>query len=299
MKVLVTGGTGFVGKRLRLIKPDWTYVGSKDCDLTSLSDFESLLSKESPDAIVHLAAYVGGIKRNASQQIEFYEKNTLINTNVLIGARRSGIQRVLSSLSTCAYPDISNIYPYGPDTIHNGPPAKTNFTYGYTKRCLHVHSVACYEQLNLDYTTFVPSNLYGPDDNFDFDTSHFIPSLIRKICESKNGDTIEMWGTGKPLRQHLFVDDLARLIPKMLDDHLSSVPLVVAPQENLSIKDVCDIAANCLGVDRKFIFNGKLDGQFRKDASNNDLLKLFPSFSFTPLEQGIKETYDWYRQLGE
>jgi len=294
LKVLVTGGTGFLGKRLRLVMPGWIYVGSSDCDLTNFGQVEDLLSQHQPDAIVHLAAYVGGIKRNVNEQIEFYEKNTLINTNVLMCARKNSITRILSSLSTCAYPDFMESYPFNGNDIYRGPPPKTNFTYGYTKRCLHVHSVACYEQLNLDYTTFVPSNLYGPDDNFDPDSSHFIPSLIRKICGTREGDTIEMWGTGNPLRQHLYVDDLANLIPQMLDKHISSVPLIVAPQENLSIRSVCNLAAKVLSVDRTFTFNGNLDGQFRKDGSCSELLKVFPDFSFTPLEQGFKTTYDWY-----
>jgi len=292
--VLVTGGTGFLGKRLQLVQPDWTYIGSRDCDLTKLEEFEDLLCSLRPEAIVHLAAYVGGIKRNTNEQVEFYEKNTLINTNVLIGARKNNISRVLSSLSTCAYPDSMDDYPYDSSEIYSGPPAETNFTYGYTKRCLNVHSSACKQQFGYEYTTFVPSNLYGPNDNFDNDTSHFIPSLIRRLCETREGDTIEMWGTGFPLRQHLFVDDLALLIPDMLKIHTSSKPLIVAPKENLSIKDVCEIAIKCLEIDRKFIFNGSLDGQFRKDGSNSDLLKLFPDFSFTSLEQGLEATYNWY-----
>ena len=293
-KVLVTGGTGFLGKRLRLIRPDWVYVGTSDCDLTDIRAVEQLFDDINPDAIVHLAAYVGGIKRNATQQVTFYETNILINTNVLVCARRKGISRVLSSLSTCAFPDVVDTYPYDAAAIYSGPPAKTNFTYGYTKRCLHVHSTACKQQLGYDYTTFVPSNLYGPNDNFDPDVSHFIPALLRKIRATNSGDTIEMWGTGAPLRQHLYVDDLTHLIPRILEHHVSEEPLIVAPPENLSIKEVCELAKDVLNVDRHFEFNGDLDGQFRKDGSCSELLKLFPDFSFTSLERGLRTTYEWY-----
>ena len=295
-KVLVTGGSGFVGSRLKYQRPEWIYLSSKDCDLTKYRDVLELFESETPDAVLHLANKVRGIKENSTKQAEFYDINTFINTNVLRAANESGVNRVLSCLSTCTFPDTVKEYPMIEEDILSGPPAKTNFTYGYTKRALYVQTNAYRHQHGVNYSTFCPSNIYGPNDNFDLESSHFVPAMIRKIDEAKDGDTVEFWGTGTPLRQQLYVDDLVKIIPFLLQNHNTDIPLIVSPNENLSIKEMVEIFLNKTSKDVKIVFNNQLDGQYRKDGSNKKFKELYGDFEFTKFEYGILKTYEWYKQ---
>ncbi len=294
MRVLVTGGTGFLGNRLKRRKPNWIYLSSEMCDLKDYNQTEEILRDLYPDAIVHLAARVGGIKDNSENQAEFYLQNTLINTNIIQAAHSTGISRVLSSLSTCAFPDVVKEYPFTEKDIFNGPPAKTNFSYGYTKRALHVQTLSYRKQYGLNYSTFCPSNIYGPSDHFDTEKSHFVPALISKLVKAKDGETIELWGTGSPKRQQLYVDDLAEIIPILLEKHNSSIPLIVAPDENFSIKEMAEIANNKIEKNVEIRYNGNLDGQYRKDGSNKLFIELVGGYKFTSFDSGVEKTIQWY-----
>ena len=295
MKILVTGGSGFVGKRLKKHMPNWIYVSSKQYNLINEKDCDQMLNDIKPDAILHLASKVGGIKENSSKQAEFYYNNTMINTNVLECARRHNVQRVLSSLSTCAFPDTLPKYPFSEEDLLNGPPAQTNLSYGYTKRMLHIQSISYRRQYKMNYSTFCPSNIYGPEDNFNPESSHFVSSLVKRISESKNGDTLEFWGTGKSLRQQLYVDDLVKIIPILLEQHNSEVPLIVSPNENLSILEMIKIGLKKANKNVKIAFSGQLDGQHRKDGSNKKLISMLREFNFTSFEEGFDKTYKWYK----
>jgi len=295
MRVLVTGGSGFLGKRLNLYKPDWIYISSKDYDLTSSIKTKQMFRNIKPDAVVHLAARVGGIKDNAENQALFYYQNVMMNTNIIHEAYLAGIPRVLSSLSTCAFPDKLEHYPFSEKDFHKGSPTETNFSYGYSKRMLHVQSVAYRKQYGMNYSTFCPSNLYGPQDHFGSSSSHFVAALVHKFANLCDNKVIELWGTGTPLRQQLYVDDLCEIIPILLERHNSDIPLIVAPNENLSVHKMSQIITE---VDKKrsvsFTFNGKLDGQYRKDGDNSMFLDLVGGYNFTSFREGIDKTYKWY-----
>jgi len=299
MNVLVTGGSGFLGKRLRLQQPDWTYVSSKDCDLTSDKCVCELFEDTKPEAVLHLAGRVGGIKDNIENPADFYYTNTMMNTNVIHQAYKAGINRVLSSLSTCAFPEDVEMFPFKEGKLFSGPPAETNFSYGMTKRMLHVASNAYRKQYGMNYSTFSPSNLYGPGDHFGKEQSHFIASLIHKVAAAENGGNIELWGSGLPLRQQLYVDDLCELIPTLVREHNSDVPLIVAPSENISILEMARILTKQIDKNVGICFNGKMDGQFRKDGDNRQLMKMIGYYEFTLFKEGIKKTYDWYIQNGD
>jgi GDP-L-fucose synthase len=295
-KVLVTGGTGFLGKNLQKHRPSWTYISSKEFNLLSAREVETMIKCYKPESIIHLAAKVGGIKENANKQAEFYYQNTMMNTNILDCAYKCGVKRVLSSLSTCAFPNELSKYPFSEESLFDGPPAETNFSYGYTKRALHVQTLSYRKQYGINYSTFCPSNIYGPEDNFNSNSSHFVPALIRKVSEVKSGATVELWGSGEPLRQQLYVKDLVEIIPLLLEKHNSDVPLIVAPNENLSISNMANILRKNIKKDVKIKYNNKLDGQYRKDGSNEKLLNLIGDFKFTEFEEGVLKTYMWYEK---
>ena len=293
-KILVTGGTGFLGRRLKLYKPNWIYLSSSDCNLLNYHDVKDYLEELKPSAIVHLAARVGGIKDNIQNQADFYLQNTLINTNLIHAAHVTGINRVLSSLSTCAFPNKVDKYPFKENQLFNGPPVDTNFAYGMTKRMLHVSSISYRKQYGRNYSTFCPSNIYGPQDHFNKEASHFVAALVHKIAIANDGATVKLWGTGCPMRQQLYVDDLCRIIPLLLEKHNSDVPLIVAPYENLTIREMSESLIKQIDKCVKIEFNGKMDGQFRKDGDNSELINLVGDFKFTSFKKGIKKTFNWY-----
>jgi GDP-L-fucose synthase len=293
MKVFVTGGSGFLGKRLKLHRPDWTYLSSEDVDLTDYYDIEGFLLYHKPDAVIHLAARVGGIKDNAEHPADFFSKNAQMNTNIVDACFAAGVPRLLASLSTCAFPNVVDEYPFSEKNLLDGPPAPTNLAYGYTKRLLWVHIKSMREQHGVNYSCFSPSNLYGPEDNYDLESSHFVAAAIRKISEAT--DSVEFWGTGEPKRQQLFVDDLCRAIPLLLERHNTIDPIIVAPNENLSISAMVWAIKSIIGSEAKISFNRKLDGQQRKDGSNKLFMSLCPEFEFTSFTEGLNITYDWYK----
>jgi GDP-L-fucose synthase len=294
MKVFVTGGSGFLGKRLKLHRPDWTYLSSEDVDLTDYYDIEGFLLYHKPDAVVHLAARVGGIKDNAEHPADFFSKNAQMNTNIVDACFAAGVPRLLASLSTCAFPNVVEEYPFSEENLLDGPPAPTNLAYGYTKRLLWVHIKSMREQHGVNYSCFSPSNLYGPGDHFDLESSHFVAAAIRKLHECNK--SAEFWGTGAPKRQQLYVDDLCRAIPSLLEKHDTVDPIIVAPDENLSISEMVSTIRSIIRPNADVIYNGKLDGQYRKDGSNRLFKALLPEFKFTSFEDGIQKTYEWYKE---
>jgi len=293
---LVTGGSGFIGTRLKRREPEWLYISSQEYDLLDPMAVTAMYKKYKPDAVLHLAARVGGIKDNAEHQVEYFEQNVLMNLNVIRGAYEAKVPRLLAALSTCAFPDVVTEYPFTEKDIFSGPPAETNFSYGYSKRLLHALVLAYRKQYGLNYSTFSPSNIYGPGDHFDDDGAHFVPSLISKLSKLNDGDTLELWGTGKPLRQQMYVDDLCEIIPLLLESHYGPNPLIISPGENLSIDDMAKILISQLNIPINIRYNKELDGQYRKDGSNKELLKVIGNYQFTTFAEGIGKTYKWYQK---
>ena len=294
-KVLVVGGTGLVGKALQRHKPQWEYFGSSMGDLRKFNEVLQMIEFVKPTAVINLAARVGGIRQNIMRQGEFLYDNCMMGLNVIEACRQAGVSRLLTALSTCAWPDRVSKYPMKEQDIHEGAPTPTNISYGYSKRLLHVASCAYRDQYDLNYSTFAPSNVYGPEDNFDELTSHFVPACIRKFHKSQSG-RVELWGTGKPKRQQLFVDDLARAIPIILEKHNTQDPLIVAPDENLSISEMANIVKDVTGSSASISYNQRMEGQLRKDGSNAMFKSMIEGFKFTPFKEGVEMTYDWFKR---
>ncbi len=296
-KILVTGGTGLVGRHLQEILPDAVYISSKDYDLRAESDVKKL-SQEGWDHIVHLAARVGGIIENVNFPAEFIEQNLLMNTLLLKYARLNDVPRLTAILSTCIYPDVYENYPLKEEDLHNGAPQKTNFAYAVAKRALAVQIDAYNQQYQTKYNYLIPCNLYGEYDKVDEKRSHYLTALLGKIIKAeREGKTlINLLGTGKPLRQFMYGGDLARTIKYCIDANLSE-SFNVAVSENLSIRELAEIVLQACGhPDFELVFDQTSpDGQFRKDVSNAKMKKFLPDFEFTPLETGIIKVYEYYK----
>ncbi len=274
---------------------EFVFVGSKDYNLVSKEQTDAMVRDVSPDAIIHLAAKVGGVKGNTVFVNDFYNQNIMMNTNILQIAHRHDVQKVISFLSTCVYPDKVT-YPLTEDQIHNGPPHRSNFGYAYAKRMVDVHSRAMRQQHDRNYICAIPNNLYGPHDNFDLENGHVIPAIIRKIHEAKiNSTPPTFWGSGSPLREFTYSEDIASILLLLLDKYDNPMPINIGNPSEISIKEIVDKISNILGYNGDIIWDtSKPEGQFRKPSSNERLLAICPELEYTSLQSGLKQTCEWF-----
>lgn len=291
-KILVTGGSGQVGKYLKDIMPNAMYISSKDYNLLVEEDVIKMYSELKPDTVIHLAARCGGIQFNVSHPVELLEENVLMNTLVLKHAYKSNVKRFIGILSSCVYPDQVESYPMAESEIFNGPPPPTNFAYAISKRCLATQIDSYNDQFGTKYSYLMPCNLYGEYDKFEEHHSHFVSALIKKIYECNDG-VVNLYGTGKPLRQFMYTGDLAKIIKECIDKDITD-NFNVAPKEVYSIKEISEIAITAVGKNYKVNFSNEgLDGQYRKDIDSSKLLFVLDNFKFTTLNDGIKKSYDY------
>lgn len=294
-KIVVTGGSGMVGQSLKKILPGAIYLSSKDYDLTWGGGVQAMIGQLQPDAIIHLAAKVGGITDNIQKPAEYFTENVLMNTMLIEMSHRLGVKRFIGILSTCIYPDKVDKYPMKEEQLHDGPPTPTNFSYGYAKRCLAVQTDAYNKQHGTKYQYLIPCNLYGEFDKFG-DNSHFIAALIKKIHIAKrNGDDkIVLFGSGTPMRQFMHSDDLAYIIKFCLENDIYE-NMNVATEENITIREMAEIALKACDAESMTIqFDSSYpDGQLRKDVSVERLKSIIPDFKTCKLHDGIKQTYEY------
>lgn len=293
--ILVTGGTGMLGKSLSKYV-DGIFLGSSDYDLTQFEQVNECFKKYKPRIVVHLAAKVGGIINNNNHQYDFYIENTRINTNVIDACVNNSIDKIIAISSTCVYPSNLKHYPATEEVVNEGMPEKTNLSYAYSKRMMKVQLDAAYNQYGLLSSIIYCSNMYGPHDCFDVEKCHLIPALINKIYISKKSDdnSVELYGTGNPLRQITYVDDVAKIINQFIKNKYYG-DFNVSIDENMSVREIAHIVADVIGFKGNINFNGRLDGQYRKDVSCKKLYKLIDKFEFTSLHKGVEKTYQWYK----
>jgi len=291
MKTLVTGGYGMVGSA---IDAD-IHLARKDCDLTNRERTEYTFKKLQPEGIIHCAGKVGGIGGNSNFKGEYFYKNLLINTNVIEAARLSGVKHLVAYLSTCVFPD-NVTYPLTIDQIHTGEPHISNYPYAYAKRMADVQIRAYREQYGLNYTSIIPSNIYGPNDNFNLDHGHVMPMLIHKLYLAKKNNTdFTVWGSGKPLREFIYSKDIAKISQWVLENYEGTDPLIISGDEEVSIKDLVDLLVQEFNFKGNVIFDStKPDGQYQKPSDNSKIKELMPNFKYTSFEKGIKETVNWF-----
>jgi GDP-L-fucose synthase len=226
---------------------------------------------------------------------EYFYDNIMINTNVIEGARKSGVEKLVSFLSTCVFPDNVE-YPLTESKIHLGEPHSSNYPYAYAKRMADIQIRAYREQYGLNYVSVIPTNIYGPNDNFSLTHGHVMPMLIHKLylAQQNNTDFI-VWGSGKPLREFIYSKDIATLSEWAVNNYNDPKPIIFSTSYEISIMDLVDLLVKEFNFKGKVIFDkSKPDGQYRKPSDNNKLKSYLPDFNFTPIEEGVKETVNWF-----
>ncbi|KAM0753408.1 GDP-L-fucose synthase [Meredithblackwellia eburnea MCA 4105] len=310
--VLVTGGTGLVGSALKYVietepvgsrfgkqteDEKWIFLSSKEGDLRDLAQTEAIFKKYKPTHVIHLAALVGGLFHNMKKKLTFLRDNCLINDNVLWASHEGQVQKVISCLSTCVFPDKVT-YPIDETMVHLGPPHESNFGYAHGKRLVDVSNHAYHDQYGSNFTSAIPTNIFGPHDNYSLEDSHVIPGLVHKcLLAKKNNTPFIVSGTGKPLRQFIYSRDLAKLFIWQLREYGEIDPIIlsVGEKEEVSIKQVADAIVKAVGFTGDYSFDTtKADGQYKKTASNEKLMKLLPDFKFTPFEEALDESVKWF-----
>jgi len=305
--ILVTGGSGLVGNG---IKSAWAkekrddeeffWASSKDADLKDREQTKAMFEKVKPTHVIHLAAKVGGLYGNMKANLEFFRINMAINDNVLSLSHEFGVKKVVSCLSTCIFPDKTT-YPIDETMVQNGPPHSSNYGYSYAKRMIDVMNRGYNDQYGCNFTSVIPTNVFGAHDNFNLEESHVIPGLVHKLydCTKQEPHTpFTVWGTGNARRQFIWSQDLGRLFLWVLREYKESEPIIlsVSESEELSIDEAAKGVAKAYGFKGEWIYDKtRSDGQYKKTASNDKLRKYLPDFKFTPFDEAIQQTVDWFK----
>jgi GDP-L-fucose synthase len=303
-KILVTGGSGLVGNAIRNIssdynnKYDFVFVSSKNYDLTKMEDTKNMFEKYKPNYVIHLAACVGGLYKNMNNKVEMLEENLMINYNVIKCSHDYKVEKLIACLSTCIFPDKIDTYPIDENMLHNGPPHFSNDAYAYAKRMLEIHCRSYREKYGDNFTCIIPTNIYGPHDNFHLENGHVLPSLIHKCFLSKyNNEDFIIRGTGKPLRQFIFSLDLAKIIMIIFEKNVNENVIISVPEnQEISIGDLGKLIAEKFDYLNRVKFDENYsDGQYKKTVGITKLKKIIgEDFIFTSINDGIKITVDWF-----
>jgi GDP-L-fucose synthase len=301
-KVVVTGGAGFLGRflvqRLRGAGADIFVPRSKDYDLVKNEDVIRLLEDARPEMVIHLAAVVGGIGHNQKNPGRFFYDNLMMGVQLIEQSRLHGVKKFVATGTVCAYPRITPV-PFKEDDIWNGYPEETNAPYGLAKKMMLVQSQSYREQYGFNSIFLLPANLFGPFDNFDLETSHVIPALIRKCVEARRSgaDFIEAWGSGGVSREFLYVEDCAEGIFRAAAAYDESLPVNLGNGREVMIRDLVELIAELTGFEGEIRWQAsRPDGQPRRRL---DVTRAFEKFGFraqTSLEDGLRRTIDWYEQ---
>ena len=296
-RVLVTGGGGFLGSHLveRLERDGHDVVAARqvDYDLTRGEDAERLFRDVDAELVFHLAAEVGGIGANRANPGRFWFANLQMGLNVLEQARLHETPKLVLLGTVCAYPKFTPV-PFHEDDLWNGYPEETNAPYGVAKKSLLVGAQAYREQYGLDSIFVLPTNLYGPRDNFDLETSHVIPALIRKMLESP--DEVVLWGDGSPTREYLYVEDCAEGLALAAERYDGPEPVNLGTGVETSIRETAELVAKAVGFEGRITWDTSMpNGQPRRSLDASRAEELFGFRARTPLREGIAHTVAWYR----
>jgi GDP-L-fucose synthase len=301
-KVMVTGGAGFLGSQVvaQLQDAGCTDIfvpRSKDYDLVQQQAVQAAIRDANPDLIIHLAARVGGIGANMAHPAEFFYDNLMMGVQLVHEAWRAGVQKVAIVGTVCSYPKFTPV-PFSEDNLWNGYPEETNAPYGLAKKMLLVQSQTYRQQYGFNSIFLVPVNLYGPGDNFDPESSHVIPALIKKCVDAQEQgeDQIVVWGTGSPTREFFYVEDAAQGIVMASELYNKSDPVNLGSGMEISIKDLVHLIAKLTGFQGKVVWDSsKPDGQPRRCLDTSKAQRDFGFQATTGFEEGLRQTIEWYR----
>jgi GDP-L-fucose synthase len=302
-KILVTGGNGFLGTHVvkKLLekgikKEDITAPSAKECDLRIWENCQRAVAGK--DVVIHLAAKVGGIGFNQEHPAELFYDNLIMGVQLMEAARQAEVKKFVAIGTICAYPKITPI-PFKEDDIWNGYPEETNAPYGLAKKMMLVQAQAYRQQYGFNAIYLLPVNLYGVGDNFNPESSHVIPALIKKMIEANETNTsqVEIWGTGAATREFLYVEDAADAIVKATMHYEKPEPVNIGAGFEISIKDLVEIIKKITGYQGEIIWDtSKPDGQPRRMLDTSRAHKEFDFVAQTNIEEGLRKTVDFYRK---
>ena len=297
MRILVTGGGGFLGshlsERLESDGHDVFAARSADYDLTTMEDTERMFGDAGAELVFHLAAEVGGIGANRANPGRYWYANVTMGANVLEQARLHSTPKLVIAGTVCSYPKFAAV-PFSEGDLWDGYPEETNAPYGVAKKAVLVGAQGYRAQYGLDAIFLLPTNLYGPRDNFDLETSHVIPALIRKMVDAH--DEVVLWGDGSPTREFLYVDDCVEGLVLAAKRYDGAEPVNLGAAREISIRDLAELIAEITGFEGTLTWDTeKPNGQPRRSVDGSRARELFGFEARTSLREGIERTVAWYR----
>ena len=300
-RITVTGGAGFLGsfvvEKLKARGCRNIFVPrSQEFDLVEMDSVKRLYQESRPDIVIHLAARVGGIGANRANAGKFFYDNAMMGIQLMEQGRVFGVEKLVALGTVCAYPKFAAV-PFAEDSLWDGYPEETNAPYGLAKKMLLVQSQSYREQYGFNSIYLLPVNLYGPRDNFDLETSHVIPALIRKCLEAKERGLSEIvcWGDGTPTREFLYVEDCAEAILLATEMYNQSDPVNIGTGQEISIENLVKMTAATTGYDGRISWDRtKPNGQPRRCLSTSRSQELFGFKAKTALREGLLRTVEWY-----
>jgi GDP-L-fucose synthase len=302
-RIIVTGGGGFLGsfilETLKARGAENIFVPRKsEYDLVDPEDIGRMLDEHKPDIVIHAAALAGGIGANRARPAEFFYTNLMMGVPLMHQAWKHGVKKFVALGTICSYPKFAPT-PFREEDLWNGYPEETNAPYGLAKKMLLVQAQAYREEYGFNAIFLLPVNLYGPRDNFDLETSHVIPALIRKFIEAKErGDhSVELWGDGSPTREFLYVEDAAEGVVLAAERYDDSEPVNLGSGREIGIKNLAETIAKYTGYTGDFVWNTeKPNGQPRRLLDVSRAEKFFGFRAGTSFEDGLRKTVDWFRE---
>lgn len=302
-KITITGGKGFLGKHLIQAFKDRgckkiTVADLPEYNLIDLNDVKKLYTVTKPAIVIHLAAKVGGIGFNQQNPGALFYENIMMGVQLIHEGYHYGLEKFVALGTICAYPKFTPV-PFKEDDIWNGYPEETNAPYGLAKKMMLVQSQAYREQYGFNSIFLLPVNLYGPGDNFDPNSSHVIPALIKKCVDARHRgeESVEVWGTGQATREFFYVEDAAQAIVDATEKYNKSEPVNIGAGFEISIKDLVELIVELTRYRGKIIWNTtKPDGQPRRMLDTSRAYEEFGFKSKTDFREGLKKTIDWYER---